>query len=216
MPACTLVHSPAASAQLCDTCLPLTLACCCPLPPQLEADALLGSAQVQVAAKEWSAAEETLGAALKAAEGVSTEQHPRLAAALMLLGQVYSRSARVTFAEGMLREAAKMVRYDPVKAVGLGAAGAQTHVVHSSLLAALAWRHAQLLAALPPSRASEAQLWRGCAEQLWEQAGGPYSSCEGGAAAVLGSLDTLKGQGSGGSGALLSLAARRLLLVPEH
>ncbi len=41
--------------------------------------------------------------ALAAAEGISSDSHPRVALVLMLLGFAYSRSARVTLAEGLFR-----------------------------------------------------------------------------------------------------------------
>jgi hypothetical protein len=166
---------------------------------------------VSVAGRQWEAAEEALGAALAAAEGVSTDRHARLAAPLLLLGQVYSRTARVTFAEGLLREAAKLAGLEPARAEAAGWAGGR--LAHPSLLAALAWRHAQLLDALPPSRAGEGQVWQRCAEQLWRRAGPPYEGAEGGVAGVLGELGVLKGKAAAGSGALLSLGSRRLLLV---
>jgi hypothetical protein len=42
--------------------------------------------------------------------GVSSETNPRIVPALMLLGYVYARSARVTFAEGLLRESCKILK----------------------------------------------------------------------------------------------------------
>jgi hypothetical protein len=165
---------------------------------------------VALAGRAWEAAEESLGAALAAAEAVSTDRHARLAPALLLLGQLYSRTARVTFAEGMLREAAKLLRLDPARA---GAAAAAPQLCHPSLLAALAWRAAQLLDALPPSRAGEGGQWRRCAEEQWGRAGRPYEGAAGGLAGVLGEVGALKGGAAAGSGALLSLGSRRLLLL---
>jgi hypothetical protein len=167
---------------------------------------------VALAGRAWEAAEEALGAALAAAEAVSTDRHARLAPVLLLLGQLYSRTARVTFAEGMLREAAKLMRLDPGRQAAPGAGGT-VHLGHPSLLAALAWRAAQLLDALPPNRAGEGGQWRRCAEEQWGRAGQPYAGAAGGLAGVLGELGVLKGGAAAGSGALLSLSSRRLLLV---
>ena len=87
---------------------------------------------------------------------------------------------------------------------------------HPSLAAAMAWRHGQLLTALP-NRGSEAAAWGTAARQLWGQAGWPQgdngsnsSTCE----AVLGDLAALTGKGHHGSGALVSLFWRRLF--PLH
>jgi hypothetical protein len=66
-------------------------------------------AQVCLARKEWEAAEESLSAGLAAAEAAGGESGPGLAPVLLLLGYGYARSARVMFAEGMLREAAKVL-----------------------------------------------------------------------------------------------------------
>jgi hypothetical protein len=69
-----------------------------------------------MAAKQWDAAEERLSAALKAAEAAAGgDADPTLAPVLTLLGVVYSRSARVMYAEGMFREAAKLARLDPAR-----------------------------------------------------------------------------------------------------
>lgn len=84
----------------------------------------------------------------------SGDRSPALAPLLTLLGYTYSRSARVTFAEGLFREAAKLLRLDPGRqqpppdgpAARAAAAGAG---VHASAAAVLAWRYAQLLWVLP-------------------------------------------------------------------
>ncbi|KAG1671486.1 hypothetical protein FOA52_003144 [Chlamydomonas sp. UWO 241] len=111
---------------------------------EVEADALLSLAQVDVAREEWAGAEEVLGRALKAAEEVSTEQHPRLAPVLLCLGKVYARTARVVFAEGLYRECAKLVRLEPGRPeVGAGVRA------HASLAAVIAWQYHQLMTALP-------------------------------------------------------------------
>lgn len=70
---------------------------------------------MSIASKQWEAAEEALSAALKAAEAAAGEAAPALAPVLCTLGYVYARSARVMYAEGMFREAAKLSRLDPSK-----------------------------------------------------------------------------------------------------
>lgn len=59
--------------------------------------------------KQWDASEEQLSSALKSAEAAGGESSPMLAAVLLLLASGYSRQARVMFAEGMCREAAKIL-----------------------------------------------------------------------------------------------------------
>lgn len=44
-----------------------------------------------------------LGQALTAAEGVSGDNHPRVALPLIMLGKLFSRTGRVQLAEGMYR-----------------------------------------------------------------------------------------------------------------
>ncbi|GLI65024.1 hypothetical protein VaNZ11_008394 [Volvox africanus] len=82
---------------------------------EVAADALTGRAQLLMRAREWCVAEELMGEALKMMEAVYGERSPSLAPLLMLLGYSYSRSARVTFAEGLYREAAKLLRLDPAR-----------------------------------------------------------------------------------------------------
>jgi hypothetical protein len=85
--------------------------------------------------------------------GVSGDRHPRTTPILLTLGHVYSRSARVTFAEGLFRECAKIFGVqDPTQAQvarsGGGRAARQFNA-HASLLGVLAWRFHQLLSVLP-------------------------------------------------------------------
>lgn len=68
-----------------------------------------------MASKEWEEAEERLSKALSAAEAAAGEAAPLLAPVLTMLGVVYSRTARVTFGEGMFREAAKLSKLDPAR-----------------------------------------------------------------------------------------------------
>jgi hypothetical protein len=61
--------------------------------------------------KQWDKAEEVLGDALKAAEAAAgpNSSSALLAPVLLLLATGYCRSARVMLAEGLLREAVKLL-----------------------------------------------------------------------------------------------------------
>jgi hypothetical protein len=103
---------------------------------------------------------------------------------------------------------------------------ARSLALHPSLAAAVSWRHAQLLTALP-RREGEAAAWQRYARSLWEAAASArreQAAAAAGAAspplepAGLGHLDSclgdvaaFTGQGSHGSGAVASLFLRRLL-----
>ncbi|MEW5311215.1 MAG: hypothetical protein WDW38_002949 [Sanguina aurantia] len=86
---------------------------------EVEADALLGLAQQDILREDWPKAETRLAAALEAAEAAGSDAHPRLAPILTQLGWVYSRTARVTYAEGLFREAAKLMKLDPTRVTQL-------------------------------------------------------------------------------------------------
>ncbi|KAJ9514091.1 hypothetical protein QJQ45_002207 [Haematococcus lacustris] len=187
---------------------------------ELHAAALLGLAQRAMskpAGKEgWDEAEELLGAGIKAAEGVSGEHHPRLVPLLTCLAHCYSRTARVTFAEGLLRECVRILKLDPQRGLAQALAPSK-RLLHPSLTALLAWRYCQLLAALP-NRGSEGAAWKLLAESAWLAAGpvaGQQPQLNAGASAsiakVLGAEGQLKGQGGAGSGVLAGLLARRAL-----
>ncbi|PNH04649.1 hypothetical protein TSOC_009171 [Tetrabaena socialis] len=176
---------------------------------EVEAEALAGRAQLQMWGREWGPAEELLGSALKAAEAAHGERSPALASLLLLLGYTYSRSARVTFAEGLFREAAKLLRLDPARQQQQQQQ--QCGGAHASVGAVLAWRYAQLLWVLP-NRGNEAAVWERCARHLWGGCG-PLGSQ--GLEAVLGGQAHLKGEGPEGAGLLLSTRLRRALpLLP--
>jgi hypothetical protein len=90
-----------------------------------------------------------------------------------------------------------------------------SHALHPSLHAALAWRYAQLLAALP-NRGGEADAWERAARALWGRwpaaaaAGGGSGDLEG----VLGNRAAFTGKGSHGCRCAVSLLPRRLLVGP--
>ncbi|GLC33214.1 hypothetical protein PLESTB_000358800 [Pleodorina starrii] len=190
---------------------------------EVEADALTGRAQLLMRSREWGEAEELLGAALKAAEAAHGERSPSLAPLLTLLGYTYSRSARVTFAEGLFREAAKLLRLDPSRVHQQQSQQEQQPAeqqqqsaspllrtaadsgVHASAVAVLAWRYAQLLWVLP-NRGGEAARWEGCARQFWAASGG-LAGRE--IEAMLGGEGHLKGEGPEGSGVMFSTRFRR-------
>eukprot|EP00873_Tetraselmis_striata_P038695 jgi/Tetstr1/458959/TSEL_004430.t1 len=160
------------------------------------ADVALLRAQVALRARDWEAAEPLLSEALKAAEAVGSESHPRVGLVLTLLGQCYAHSARPTLAEGLYRSAAQMLHLGD---------RSRTKPVHASAAALVSWRYAQMLTAMP-KRGHEADEWAERARAAWGAAA---------AAAVeeaLGSLDVLKGTGTHGSGALVHLQTRRLVL----
>ena len=168
---------------------------------EAEADALLLAAQMAVMQQRWQEGEAALGEALSALGSVSRDDHPRLALPLTLLAWVYSRTARVTLAEGLFREAGKLLQLDPQR----GALPADWQLAHPSAAALLAWRHAQLLTALP-RRGAEAERWHDLAGDLARRGGVPAPLLD-----VLGPLDLLKGTAKGVAfpGMLLSVPSRR-------
>lgn len=83
---------------------------------------------------------------------------------------------------------------------------------HPSLKAAVCWRYAQLLTALP-NRAAEAEAWASAGRKLLAESGGQGFGAGVAIQDVLGDVAALKGQGQHGRGAIVSLMARRLLPV---
>lgn len=159
--------------------------------------------------------------ALAAAEAVSGERHLRVAPVLLLLGQVYCRTGRVTVAEGLYREACKRLGLDPgpFARSGAGAGGGgvrgsaqsvEAREVHPSLAAFAAWRHGQLLTVLP-RRGAEASAWLELGGALHDAA--PLARPRSAMVAALGAPDALSGKGEAGRGVLLDLTLRRLLPV---
>jgi hypothetical protein len=208
------------------------------------ADARVAQAQAHAAARRWPEAEAALSRAVEAGEAAAggDARSPGLAAPLVLLGDVYARTARVMYAEGMYREAARLAG---VEAAGIGSGGrgggggggaaeedgggaeaaAGPRAVHPSLGALVAWRYAQLLTALP-RRETEARAWAAAAERLWRGrggcgGGGASSSAAaaganaeaGGLASALGALDCRTGRSAAREGGVVSLLGRRLLRV---
>lgn len=177
---------------------------------EVQAAALLAAASAAATTRQWAQSEELASRALTAAEDVGTSTTPRVAGPLLVLGHVYSRTGRVTLAEGVLRSAASLLSASPSTTSSLGRpASCPAHV---SLAAAVCWRYAQLLAALP-KRDTEVNVWSSAAEDWWQR-GGVFtenSNADSGASMELcmGSLYSLTGKEPLGSGVLVGL--RRLL-----
>jgi len=173
----------------------------------LAADSLLGSAQLAANALRHEEAEDALIEALACAEAVGSDQHPRVALVLLVLGRLYASTARVSYAEGLYRESAKRLGVDKDGPKGDKPVDMP---VHSSVAALLCWRFAQLLTVLP-KRATEAGTWEERARSHFKFAGGlNVAPIE----AVLGDLGALKeGGGHAGLGVVLNLTLRRALPV---
>jgi tetratricopeptide (TPR) repeat protein len=217
------------------------------LPPTLCAetvvDCRLLQAQAAFDTKDWDTAETRLSEALSGAEELSSsgstasslggKPHPRIAIVLLGLAHVYSRTGKVTLAEGLYREIGKILDLNPVVAsssepslaTGLGGGSgsisstSSSHIVgsgtlqlglgpvHPSVSSLAAWRYAQLLTALP-RRSTEAAGWHRLAKELYDDA--PIRRVlEPGS--VFGTLDHLQGKGEAGGGVVLDLMTRRAL-----
>ena len=169
------------------------------------ADCLLLQAQCLIEEKDWEKAEARLSEALSAVEQLSSPHqatHIRIAFILLPLAFVYSRTGRVTLAEGLYREISKIMRITPSSAESVEVAE-----VHPSIGALAAWRYAQLLTALP-RRGSEADGWHKLAKDLYDDA--PLKRVLE-PATVFGTLDNLQGKGAAGYGVVLDLMTRRAL-----
>lgn len=98
---------------------------------------------------------------------------------------------------------------------GGAGAGGPRHV-HPSLAALAAWRHAQLLTALP-RRETEARAWAAAGARLWRRAGGGGGDNggggDGGLADVLGALDCRTGRSLSREGGTVSMLCRRMFVV---
>jgi tetratricopeptide (TPR) repeat protein len=163
----------------------------------------LGAAAAE--AGDWEDAEAHLGEALETAEamGIGTgTAHPRIAFVLLPLAGIYSRTGRVTLAEGLYRKSINLLHLD----IGSSEPAAALKA-HTSVGALAAWRYAQLLTALP-KRSTEAAAWHKLAADLYDDA--PLRRVLE-PASVFGTLDNLQGKGTRGTGAVLDLMSRRAL-----
>ncbi|KAK9844083.1 hypothetical protein WJX81_004209 [Elliptochloris bilobata] len=180
------------------------------LPPaqaaELVASALAGKAHIAMERADWDAAEELLSQALKLAEGISGAKHPRIAPLLTLLATVFARTARVTVAEGIFRTAAKVAGLEPF------APGPQPPLprcVHPAAAAALAWRHAQLLSALP-KRETETDAWAQTGQALFGAVPNGFGDE---IEEAFGGLEGLRAGGGGlGAGYVVDVTLRRALV----
>lgn len=186
------------------------------LSPTLSGEAVVDcrllQAQALIDGKDWEGAEARLAEALTAAEALASAAggtHARVAIVLLPLAWIYSRTGRVTLAEGLYREISKILQLNPAAPdPGAGAATVEDlGEVHPSLGALAAWRYAQLLTALP-RRGTEAAGWHRLAKDLYDDA--PLRRVLE-PASVFGTLDALQGKGAGGYGVVLDLMARRAL-----
>ena len=172
------------------------------------ADSKLLMAQSCMYRRSWEEAEEKLGDALQAVEAMAQcsgdPKHPSIAMVLLLLAEVYSRTGRVTLAEGLYRELSKMLSLsiDSEYSENKG-----TSLVHPTVISVMAWRFSQLLNALP-QRTTEAEKWEQLASDLYEEA--PMERLTG-PEVMFGSLSKLKGKGEYGRGVVLDLMTRRAL-----
>ncbi|BDA43398.1 hypothetical protein COCOBI_04-4100 [Coccomyxa sp. Obi] len=166
---------------------------------ETRASAMGGLGQVAAMQKDWDKAEEILSQAVSDADAITTGNHPRAVPLLVPLGIVFARTQRVTYAEGVFRNAAKIVGLDPAKCKA-------PNNVHASTAACLSWRYAQLLAAMP-KRETETESWQNCAQNLFQEAGEPSRSIT----YAFGDMHNLQGKGSSGAGAFADVIMRRML-----
>eukprot|EP00890_Picochlorum_soloecismus_P005815 jgi/Picsp_1/6234/NSC_03588-R1_hypothetical protein CHLNCDRAFT_51750 [Chlorella variabilis] len=171
------------------------------------ADSKLLMAQSCMYRRSWEEAEEKLGDALTAVESMvqcsGDPKHPSIAIVLLLLAEVYSRTGRVTLAEGLYRELSKMLSLS----TDSGSENKGTTLVHPTVISVMAWRFSQLLTALP-QRDTEAEKWKQLASDVYEEA--PMERLTG-PEVMFGSLSKLKGKGEYGRGVVLDLMTRRAL-----
>ncbi|KAF5839016.1 hypothetical protein DUNSADRAFT_1793 [Dunaliella salina] len=174
---------------------------------EARAACFVGQAGLAIRASQWEQAEECLGQALQVAEGISSDTHPRVVPILTQLGYVYSRSARVTFAEGLYRECAKILKLDASRSTTWNL---QPSPLHPNLVAMMAWRFHQLLAVMP-NRGNEASAWEHLAQAMWAKTGA--FGGEDSLSTVFGGAKHLSGQDHAGAGTVVALQLRRNLSV---
>ena len=147
-------------------------------------------------------------------EGDLCLRRPEAAAAplLLVLGQICAGSGQVMVAEGLFRRGGQLLG---ILTSGKAPPARFRDSVHPSVASALAWRHAQLLTALPQRGKEAAELAEAAARI--EDSGRPSSSsssldsCRSSLEDSLGTLDALTGKGRKGRGVVVDAAARRVL-----
>eukprot|EP00884_Botryococcus_braunii_P012719 jgi/Botrbrau1/21448/Bobra.0216s0056.1 len=175
---------------------------------EVRASALMGLASLNMNYhREWDVAERILSEAVIASEGVSGDNHPRVAMPLVMLGTLFARTGRLQLAEGMYRGAARKIQL-------LETAGEATALpvgVHLSVAAVLCWQYAQLLAVFP-NRQHEMTTWAAKGSSLFKLYTGGCGTLED----VLGSMDALRPQESRGTGYLMDVFLRRAVYVQKQ
>eukprot|EP00892_Ulva_mutabilis_P005468 jgi/Ulvmu1/3293/UM153_0005.1 len=159
---------------------------------RLRAEACGGRAQLALAEKAWEDAESAASQMITHIEGCSFASRWDIAVPLSFLATAYSRTGRVVLAEGVLREASKLLELSRDRAPAWRASDGSCHV---SLPSRVAWQSAQLYAVLP-KRGAEAETWADISKQLW-----PYESDW---SEESGSLNALSGAGSRGRAVVVS------------
>lgn len=149
------------------------------------AEIALARAQVAMAEKRWEHAEDDLSRAVQLTEEAFGAGDRMTAVPLALTAHVYSRTGRVVFAEGLLRESAKLLHLSAEDDRSSPWRG-PTHPTCSALVA---WQLGQLYGAMP-QRGGEAERWAALARNLWTY---PEDIAE-----HLGTKDALTGKGSRG------------------
>lgn len=210
---------------------PTSLVAPAPLIRDARVSALLLAGESLLALRDLERAETALSDAVTAAEGVSGAD-ALLAAPLLALGHLYARTGRVTLAEGLYREASKRlglkgaetghVRWTASRpgaaAAAASAAAAPVAPVHTLTAALVAWRNAQLMAALP-RRAKETAAWKEVAADLFAK-GTPWRGAETASPDAAyetlesrwGALRTLRGEGTWGAPAIVDMRTRRVFV----
>lgn len=122
----------------------------------------------------------------------SFKQKWDIAVPLSFLATAYSRTGRVVLAEGVLREASKLLELSRERTPAWSAAAGSCH---ASLPSRVAWQLAQLYSALP-KRGAESRKWAEISQGLW-----PF---EADWAAQNGSLEALSGSGYRGRATAVS------------
>lgn len=137
---------------------------------------------------------------------------------MVLLSSAYAHKGQVTYAEGMLRKAAGMMRMSvdtTSREAGVRRSQLQSAACEHGVSALAAQRLAQLYTAMP-KRATEAERWEQLAQAHWAHAHSNDTAAEHSKLATLhaqiGDANALSADGQKGSGAVVSLALTRLFL----